>query len=42
MSDTESSNESEVTESDTVVKSDGGERYRSLQANNSGEEQTDG
>jgi hypothetical protein len=31
----------EVTESETIVKTDNGERYASLQANNSGEESSD-
>lgn len=34
-------NSSEVTESETVVKTDSGERYASLQSNNSGEEGSD-
>jgi hypothetical protein len=38
MSDEATSTESEVTESETVVETSNGERYASLQANNSGEE----
>lgn len=43
MSSDSSSNEdgSEVTESETVVKTESGERYASLQSNNSGKETSD-
>lgn len=44
MSSDSSSNDgdgSEVTESETVVKTESGERYASLQSNNSGKETSD-
>jgi hypothetical protein len=41
-SDSASSDDgSEVTESETVVKTESGERYASLQSNNSGKETSD-